>query len=201
MSLSGLKYDDGSYAHKLKESIGPGQYQIDLPRNDCDGCFYPDVPIDRYGGSLYPNLVDVDSELIGITRKASDCPANKYIPSNPDNKFGKKQDVKVCKWLVPEHTLISNPKCTGHERGVNRWEWLCKNPQDNALVPFDWWISDRTVTKDNHRPCIPKPLDQCSALPPTCNDDIVYDWSSMWENQNPFPLSVQLPSCQNIRRQ
>ena len=33
------------------------------------------------------------------------------------------------------------------------------------MVPFDFNISDRTLAKDNHRPCIPKPMDQHAALP------------------------------------
>jgi hypothetical protein len=201
MSFNRLPYDNGSYTQTLRQSIGPGQYQTDMPRNDCDGCFPIDVPLDRYGGSLYPNLVDVDSELLGITRKASHCPASKYIPSDNDKRFGTKTNYKDCKFLTPEHTLISMPKCVLHERTVNRWEFLCKDPQQNALIPFDWFISDRTITKDSHRPCIPKPIDQCDVLPPKCNDDISYDWSTLWENNNSFPLSVNLPTCQNIKKQ
>lgn len=195
MSFNRLGYDDGSYRYNLKQSISPGLYQIDMPRNDCDGCFFPDVNMDRYGGATYKNLVDVDSELMGITRKASDCPANKYVPTDSDTLFGKKEFVKECRWLIPEHTLISMPKCTLHEIGVNRFEYLCHSVQSNALIPFDWNISNRIVTKDNHRPCIPKPLDQAAALPPPCNSDIVYDWASKWKHENPFPMSVPLPSC------
>lgn len=190
MSFSRLGYDDGAYAHKLRESVGPGQYQVSQYR--CDGCFFPDVPMDRYGGALHKNLIDIDSEMLGITRKASDCPAQKYTPGQD---FGPKNNVKECNWLTPEHTLISNPKCTGHERTINRWEWLCKNPQDNALITFDWNIANRINVKDNHRPCLPKPMDQSVALPPKCNNEIVYDWSSMWEKCNPFPLSVMMPQC------
>lgn len=200
MSFSRLGYDDGTYIHNLKQSIGPGQYLTDMPRNDCDGCFIPDVIMDRYGGGLYKNLIDVDSELIGITRKASDCPSDKYLPTNTDKLFGQKSMLKECKWVTPEHTLISNPKCTGHERTVNRWEWLCRDPQANALMSFDWFISDRTITKDNHRPCIPNPLDQMAALPPQKDIPIV-DWSTIWQNENKFPMSVQLPTCENLRKQ
>jgi len=200
MSFNRLGYDDGSYKYNLKQSIGSGLYQIATPRNDCDGgCFFPDVILDRHGDSLHNNLIDVDSELLGLTRKASDCPANKYLPSNPNAQFGQKKFVKECRWLIPEHTLISMPKCALHEIGVNRFEYLCHSPQSNALIPFDWNIGNRMITKDNHRPCIPKPLDQSAAFPPPCNNDIVYDWASKWKQDNPFPVSVQLATCKNIK--
>ena len=32
-------------------------------------------------------------------------------------------------------------------------------------MPFDWNISNRIVVKDNHRPCIPNPIDPTPALP------------------------------------
>lgn len=200
MSFSRLGYDDGTYKYNLKQSISPGMYQVDKPRNDCDGCFFPDVTMDRYGVAVYPSLIDVDSELMGITRKASECPANKYIPTDK-NQFGEKKFVKECRWLIPEHTLISMPKCTLHEIGVNRFEYLCHSVQSNALIPFDYNISNRIVTKDNHRPCIPNPIDQTCALPPPCNNNVIYDWSSQWKKENTFPLSVPMPTCQNILQQ
>ena len=51
-------------------------------------------------------------------------------------------------------------------RGLgNRWEWLCLDPQEKVLIPFDHNINNRIIVKDNHRPIIPKPLDQSLALP------------------------------------
>jgi hypothetical protein len=32
-------------------------------------------------------------------------------------------------------------------------------------MPFDWFISNRTIVKDNHRPLVVKPVDQEVALP------------------------------------
>jgi hypothetical protein len=200
MSFNRLGYDDGSYKYNLKQSVSPGMYQVDKPRNDCDGCFFPDVIMDHYGQALYKNLIDVDSELLGITRKASDCPSKKYLPIDNDKVFGEKKFVKECRWLIPEATLLSMPKCTLHERGINRFEYLCHSVQSNALIPFDWFVSNRTITKDNHRPCIPNLIDQSCALPPKCNDNVVYDWSSKWKVDNTFPISVQIPTCKNISK-
>lgn len=69
---------------------------------------------------------------------------------------------------VVEDTRTTNPPCTLRGTGFNRWEWLCKNPQ-SSVVPFSeaarWGVSNRIVVKDNHRPCIPTPVDPTPVLP------------------------------------
>ena len=59
----------------------------------------------------------------------------------------------------------SHPASTLRGTGFDRWEWLCFNPQEKASIPFDCYIPNRIVVKDNHRPCIPKPIDHRPLLP------------------------------------
>jgi hypothetical protein len=165
MSLTGLKYDDCSYTHVLKETISPGEYMLTTPKV-CDPCFVvsPGIMVDRFGASLCEKeLIDVNSELLNITRKASDCPSKKFLPQ--PEALCTTTNYKECEFLTPEDTRLSNPICTGKEITVNRWEWLCRNPQDKAIMPFDWFIANRTIIKDAHRACLNQPLDQTKALP------------------------------------
>ena len=37
---------------------------------------------------------------------------------------------------------------------------------------FDFNINNRLIVKDNHRPCVPRPIDQSPALPPPENDKL-----------------------------
>ena len=201
MSFNRLNYDDCTYKHLLRESIGPGDYLLNTPRTDCDGCFFPspDVIMNGYGaGVCEKEAIDVDSELIGITRKSTNCPAGKFIPSS--KPFCNMKMPKDCTTLTREDTKLSNPPCTLRGTGWNRWEWLCQNPQDKALMPFDWNISNRLVVKDNHRPCVPQPLDQRESLPPSTNDKIVYDWSSKYTQAFVDVVSPQLGVCESIRQ-
>lgn len=197
MSFSRLNYDDCSYMHALKESVTPGEYMVSTPRVDCNaGCYFPssDILIGSSGASICEkNLIDVDSELMGITRKATNCPTSKYLPSA--TPFCEARAPKECMELTAEPTRISNGPCTlrGIPNGFNRWEWLCQNPQSRALVPFDYNISNRIVVKDNHRPCVPNPMDQSSSLPPQENMNICYDWSSKYMNGQYIP---EAPSAQ-----
>jgi hypothetical protein len=201
MSWSRPRYDDSTFKHRLAETIGPGEYMTQTPKN-CDNCVYyaPGVALDRKGVALCDTqLIDVDSELMGITRKYSQCPANKYLPNSKPFCEPNLTTYKECVDLVPEPTLISNPKCTNKETTVNRWEWLCQNPQTKALMPFDYMINNQLVVKDNHRPLIERPLDQSDALPPPCNNNIRYDWASRYAQPSlQFP-STQLATCKNIQ--
>ena len=198
MSHTRLLYDDCAYKHELKESVSPGEYVLNTPRVDCNGsCFVPSpgVPLGSSGAAICnKELIDVDSELIGITRKASSCPTSKFLPSG--KPFCTAKMPQECFELAPEPTRISNGPCTlrGIANGWNRWEWLCVNPQDKAFIPFDYNINNRTVVKDNHRPCLEKPIDQSPALPPPTNMNVCYDWSSKWSQGQYTPqIDAQHP--------
>jgi hypothetical protein len=204
MSFSRAAYDEGAYSHALRESLGPNDYMLSTPRIDCNGCFYPSphVRVDRYGGAVCEKeIVDVDSELLGITRKYSRCPKQKYMPTG--NEFCQKKPMRECDFLSPEDTRYSNPPCTLRSRGWNRWEWLCQNPQDKAIEPMQRFIHSKTVVKDNHRPCIPRPQESDPSLPPApANDsgipcvDSTYK-GPRWGCSDPLP-SVSWRRCTMI---
>ena len=137
----------------------------------------------RGGDATYDNIVDVNSELKNITRKLYKCPNKRYLPQCdlmncackfgypcgsgvmndcytngercPDNKLYHPPDCDN-DFLKSNYTRLNNP-CQLKEIGINRWQWLCKNPQDNVNIPFDHFINTRTLIKDNHRPCVPNP--------------------------------------------
>jgi hypothetical protein len=223
MSFNNLKYDNCAYTHQLKESVSPGDYMLNTPK-PCKPCFVasPGVNLGGFGASICDNLVDVDSELMNITRKASDCPSKHYLPGETYNgnvcgkmnKMIECADDSVVNFLTAEDTLISNPKCTNKERTVNRWEWLCRQPQDNAIRPFDWYIANRLVVKDSHRPLVPTLLDQSSALPPkktnkcsTYLDEQFTNTHTQWKKTNNGPQNaqwkydnIQYTNCDKVHR-
>jgi hypothetical protein len=188
MSFTRPRQDTCSYRQELSQTVGPGEYQLAKPA-PCNPCFVndPHIRMQRFGASLSKNtsLIDIDSEMIGINRKFSKCPELKYIPKCNVSNFGGANpggysnvnngavDVdcnlmhfKEENCFEPvEDTRLSNPPATLRGTGINRWEWLCRNPQERVLLPFDTNINNRLVVRDNHRPCIPNPLDQTLVLP------------------------------------
>ena len=198
MSFNRLQYDQCSYEQVVAETTGPGMYQLETPPNTCKPCHPTDVRIRLQSGGVALNkkndLIDIDSELSGISRNLSNCPKRKYLPNcnsiescnmndGKDHSSCKSTD-KVCihsqKELIgfddcftnSEDTRLSNPSCNLRGTGWNRWEWLCKNPQANLEEPYDLRINTRILSKNNHRPCIPKPIDQFLVHPDYNEDEV-----------------------------
>ena len=173
------KYDVQDYTRDLYQTIRPGYFKTNLPRNDCEGCLNPNPAHNAlFGNSLHKqNLMDVDSELMGLTRKNSKCPPNKYNPDKANEEFknSKLNHYGDCPNFVGESTRLSNPACTLRGTGWNRWEWLCQNPQDKAIVPFNIELNTSIMAKDDHRPCIPNLINNDTSRPisENNNDDIV----------------------------
>ena len=190
MSFTRSPYDICSYKYQLAETIGPGVYQLGRPDNQT----VPILPKDpRYiaqssGVSINKNtsLIDIDSELIGISRNLSECPDRKYMPDSNANIYcgsqtGKTRNGcnptdKLCinttqvinfndNGLYTEDTRLNNPPATLRGTGWNRFEWLPMDPQDRVVQPFDYQINTKILSKDTHRPCIPNPLQQYNAYP------------------------------------
>lgn len=176
MNFTRLNYDPCTYKHTIRQSLGTGDYMLNTPSIECKACFAvdPTVRQTHFASAACKDklLIDVDSELKSITRRDSRCPTEKYLPQ-PDSSCSL-QAVSDCRSISTEDTRISNPPCTLRGTGWNRWEWLCQDPQDKALIPFDYQISNRIVVKDNHRPCIPTPLSEASLLPPAHFSDDVH---------------------------
>lgn len=197
MSFSRLNYDDCTYTHTLRESVGPGEYYIATPKVDCESCYFPspDVRIDHNGAGKCKSLIDVDSELMGITRKASNCPFDKFLPRKEECEMKLGKD---CMGLTTEETRLSNPPCTLRGTGWNRWEWLCQNPQDKVFIPFDYNINERLVAKDNHRPCVQDPLNQNESLPPIENNQFNPGYRPTCKPKPEFITGPTWAQCGNI---
>tara|TARA_A100001388_G_C28474925_1_gene359547 strand:+ start:82 stop:534 length:453 start_codon:yes stop_codon:yes gene_type:complete len=80
MSSNRLIYDSCAYKTKVNESVGPLEYMLNPIRyENCNKCR---MELGIIGGSnvshIKGNLVDLETELKGITRKASQCPSKKY---------------------------------------------------------------------------------------------------------------------------
>jgi len=221
MSFNRLPYDTCAYKQVLAETIGPGVYQINRPPVSCEPCFPddPQIRLQSRGASVSKttSLIDIDSEMLGITRKNSRCPENKYLSDGQaSHNCGAQTGVgatkcnsSVCLDYNPIHfkncfshvedTRLSNPPCTLRGTGWNRWEWLCQNPQERVTIPFDYQISSRTVVKDNHRPCIPNPLNQYNSWPTPTNKPICENIVRTCGVPTD-PPSVQWRSAEEIRR-
>jgi hypothetical protein len=171
-----LNYDVNTYQFDVQQSVGPGAYALGTPTPHCMPCFSSDTrqAMGTTGGADCADrpLVDVDSELHGLTRRATNCPTGKYSPGQGACCLRPYPDcaASATRTMPHEDTRLSNPPCTLRGTGWNRWQWLCQDPQERALVPFDFNIDNRLVVKDNHRPHLATPLDARPVLPGLVED-------------------------------
>ena len=221
MSLASLRNDSCSYEEKLRQTTGPGMYMLGTPANDCGNDCTRDVPPDPYfryqkfGPNACPpgKSVDDNSELKGLNYKSTKCSNDQYLPGKYSSKgaCGATGTSRVRDCLPPtEDTRLSNPPCNLHSTGWNRWEWLCWNPQDRAIIPFEWNTSYRIVAKDNHVPCFETPLDQLNHLPNGKEPDeqehpTEYVWNppadcGLHTTMNPTPYFTSYDTCENVNK-
>lgn len=189
MSATSLQQDSCTYQEKIRRSTGPGTYMINTPANDCYPCAQ-DVSGDPYLRFQHwgPNTcapgfaVDDGSELLGLNYKSSKCSTDAYTPGKypASGKCVVPGANKPARECAPptEDTRLSNPPCTLRGTGWNRWEWLCWNPQDRAIVPFEYNVNYRLLAKDNHVPCIPDPDAATNVVSEEHrnNETILQDW-------------------------
>ena len=182
MSFNRLNYDVCSTKQSLVDSTRPGEYRINPPTLGNKQCYPsdPSVRLQKSGNSVDKSqyLVDINSELWGLTRKSSKCASEKLQPCETQKvMYGKKctkeqlQHYEDCDNSV-EYCRLNNPPCTLRGTGWNRWEWLCKNPQEKVFRPYKWNTNSRLEAKDGHRPCVPQPLDQSVSLPNAAQDEL-----------------------------
>jgi hypothetical protein len=205
MSFAKLSYDTCAYNKYLEESINVGKYMLNTPSVACkENCFFtsPYVRLDKSGVAHCDNkeLIDIDSELIGLNMKNSKCPKER----NFDSAYCKNIKLEDCtdSFMSPEDTKLSNPPCTLRGTGWNRWEWLCENPQDMAIIPFEREIQNRIVVKDNHRPCIPVLQNSDDVMPSHYKNNDCYtdaEVSSMYDEKETIPF-IHWRSCDEIRK-
>jgi hypothetical protein len=183
-----LNYDSCSYKEKLRRTVGPGLYQLETPYNDCLDCSQ-DIPADpslryqKYGQNMcsMKKSVDDSNELLGLNYKNTKCNAEQFVPGKYEKSgcfIRGTTDPRQC--TAPrEDTRLSNPPCTLKETGINRWEWLCFDPQERAIEGFDRVpVNYRMVAKDNHVPCLEEPLDQSMFQP---NNDANLNQLEKWK--------------------
>lgn len=163
MSFSRLNYDNCAYEKCLEESVNVGDYMLKQPKNK-NNCFFdsPYVRPNKNQVATCTNneLIDIDSELMGLKRTAGKCVKSDM----PDCKLSKLVSCEDNNFLSSEDTRLSNPPCTLRGNGWNRWEYLCENPQDSAILPFTTNINDKYLAKDNHKPLIPQVNDTTNLL-------------------------------------
>ena len=117
---------------------------------------YPWAPTTRLQKSGQPvaedkNLIDIDSELMNITRKLSNKPQEQYYPGlQKPLSYRNLQDG----FFHQESTLLTNPPIDLRGQTKNRWQPVHLDPQKNVIEPFSRRGDDTYLALiDNFKDC------------------------------------------------
>ena len=111
MSSNRLMYDTCEYQTRLNENVGTLEYTLNPMRNEnCNKCR---MELGTVGGAnvshIKGNLVDLETDLLGITRKASLCPVKKFTSACATG------NIANCS---PENIVITGENC-GKQRVID----------------------------------------------------------------------------------
>ncbi len=117
MSSNRLRYDQCSYQSDLSQSVGPLGYLLNpMKYENCDKCRHE---FGLLGGqevsNIKGNLIDLESNLRGQTRYASNCPSKQYAPTEGNtiviegNACNKKRVIDITKVHLPSCQTIERP--------------------------------------------------------------------------------------------
>lgn len=160
--------DDCHIEDDVRITTGPGRYISEAPNSYCNAAFAPEPTIrqQKWGASQVDRYIktDVESDLFNMNRTTTKAACGQYDPNDNRMNSAGKRNIKEASFPQTDSRL-NDPPCTLRGTGWNRWEWLCQNPQETVMMPFDWYIPGRLLHKDAHRPCIPTPLSPHPVLP------------------------------------
>jgi hypothetical protein len=120
MSSNRLIYDNCAYEQKLNVSTGPSNYSMYPGKYEHSSkCRIQLGQVGGNGVSIYDgNMVDLESDLMGIDRRASMCSTSKYQPACKSCSCGGVSTGLPCDCLkCRSKNLVNQPSCQMVEYG------------------------------------------------------------------------------------
>lgn len=147
-SMTRYKHDVGKMVENNEISTGPGRYALGVPNAYGNATFAPNPTVrqQKWGAShdMTSTKTDVESDLRNLARPTTRSTCGQYGPEE-----GRRTLTAMPEAEFPmTFARLVDPPCTGRSSGWNRWEWLCENPQENVMMPFEQLIDSRAAAKD-----------------------------------------------------
>tara|TARA_B100001059_G_C17645630_1_gene481667 strand:+ start:230 stop:805 length:576 start_codon:yes stop_codon:yes gene_type:complete len=157
MSFTRFHDDPCRVKKQLQEMTGPGRYMINKPGWGDNPCYMSDpyMRIQGWGGNLRTNTINLESDLMGLTRTLTkDCDKNNYKTE------AVKSDAisySTCS-TITDQSRVTDPAWMYRDLEQVKWDILPLNPQENTCKPFQNNLNTRLLEKDYFVadvPCIP----------------------------------------------
>lgn len=151
MSFTRFRDDKDRIKKQLEEWTFVGRYQLDAPGPGINLPFQEDAQIrlQKWGANLRTNAINIESDLIGLSRPLQRDP----IENNNNNNVINTPSINypVAQPFI-EESRASHPAWTYRDAVSPRWEYPLINPQANLEKRFHDNIQTRILEKDYYVP-------------------------------------------------
>jgi hypothetical protein len=155
MSFTRFNYDKCRTAKILQESTGPGRYMLNQPGWGSEPCFFddPHIRMQGWGANLRKvpnnNPIDMDSDLIGITRPLyKNCSGKEY--PNSGVARSQKASYPVCKKAITDESRTTHPSWMYRDLEQDHKSILFLDPQEHTSMIFQNNLNTRLLESDNY---------------------------------------------------
>ena len=148
MSFTRFHDDPCRINKQLQESTGLGRYMLNVPGNGSKPIYMDDpfIRMQKWGGNLMTNTVNLESDLMGLSRNSNrdDVAANEYRL----NAVKTKQVQYKSQNPSTDQSRATPPAWEYRDLEQTKYNILPLNPQENVCFPFQNNLSTRIVEKD-----------------------------------------------------
>jgi len=166
-SMTRYKHDVGKMLENNEISTGPGRWALGVPNAYGNAAFVPTVTtINQKWGAAHDmtsTKTDMESDLKNLGRPTVRTTCGQYQPEQGLAVADRLTAMPEAEFPQTASHLV-DPPCTLRGTGINRWQWLCENPQENVMVPFEYLVDSRHAAKDAVYNAMDQPLENSKAV-------------------------------------
>ena len=155
MSFTRFHDDPCRVEKQVQEATDTGRYMLNVPGNGSKPLYMEDpyIRMQKWGANLQTNSINLESDLMGLTRKVTrDAEEiNDYRHNSVKSKKVEYPSIAP----ITEQPRATHPAWTVRDLEQTKWNILLMDPQENVNIPFKNNLSTRILEKDYFIPVAP----------------------------------------------
>jgi hypothetical protein len=160
-AMTRYKYDIAKTVELNEIATGPGRYVLGVPNAYGNAAYIPEptIRMQKWGAShdMSSTKTDVESDLRNLARPVTRTTCGQYQPEQGLARAARLTPMPEASFPRTYERLV-DPACNVKGVAVNRWSWLCQNPQENVLMPFEHGVNTQLAARDGYLPKLTLPL-------------------------------------------
>jgi hypothetical protein len=153
-AMTRYRHDLAKMTENNEISTGPGRWVLGVPNAYGNAAFVPTPTTinQRWGAShvMSQMKTDTESDLRNLSRPTVRTTCGQYQPSEGLALAAQLEAMPEVQFPQTASHLV-DPPATLRGTGINRWEWLCENPQQDVMIPFEYLVNSQQANKDDFR--------------------------------------------------